>query len=174
MRFKFLMLCFLMAAAHGAHAEGGCPPGQYPIGGQGAAGCAPIPQSGAVEQSNQPAGRWIKTWGAIAMGMVDGVPNYGVPVGEKSKAEAESDAVMRCAKRGATGCEVLLSYFNQCAALSEPIGEDGKISGNVVAVGSATVELAESRALEKCARENAGAHCEVSYKACSTPFFEKY
>ncbi|TGS15267.1 DUF4189 domain-containing protein, partial [Mesorhizobium sp. M1C.F.Ca.ET.187.01.1.1] len=26
-----------------ASAEGRCPPGQYPIGGQGVGGCAPIP-----------------------------------------------------------------------------------------------------------------------------------
>lgn len=30
-----------------AHAEGNCPPGYYPVGGQGVQGCAPIPNYGS-------------------------------------------------------------------------------------------------------------------------------
>lgn len=37
-------LVFMIAtSAFEAHAEGRCPPGQYPIGGPGVGGCAPIP-----------------------------------------------------------------------------------------------------------------------------------
>lgn len=50
-----------------ASAEGGCPAGSYPIGGQGVQGCAPIPSSGSSSSEGpRPNGRWIKTWGALA------------------------------------------------------------------------------------------------------------
>jgi hypothetical protein len=71
-----------------AVAEGGCPPGMYPIGGQGVQGCAPIPgASGASSQQlpaplPRPTGRWHKTWGAMAIGR-DG--DTGVSKGKDSK-----------------------------------------------------------------------------------------
>lgn len=54
----------------GAHAvyvraEGNCPAGMYPIGGQGVLGCTPIPQSTQAAPS-QPSGHWVSQWGAIA------------------------------------------------------------------------------------------------------------
>lgn len=61
-----IAMALLVPAA--AMAEGRCPPGQYPIGGQGMAGCAPLPGAGDGENSGPtPTGRWIKTWGAISM-----------------------------------------------------------------------------------------------------------
>lgn len=63
-----LLLCLFVTGE--ARAEGRCPPGQYPIGGQGVGGCAPIPGSGTggVQSGPIATGRWIKTWGAIAGG----------------------------------------------------------------------------------------------------------
>ena len=49
-----------------AMAEGRCPPGQYPIGGQGVGGCAPIPGAGQSGDGVAPTGRWETRWGAIA------------------------------------------------------------------------------------------------------------
>lgn len=53
-------------------AEGVCPPGMYPVGGQGVQGCAPI--HGALgggagfsvpaPAPPRPTGAWITTWGA--------------------------------------------------------------------------------------------------------------
>ena len=62
----------ILGVAYQSFAEGNCPPGYYPIGGQGARGCAPIPSgapsstsSGGISElpANSPTGRWIKTWG---------------------------------------------------------------------------------------------------------------
>ena len=41
------VLVVLVALPEGASAEGNCPPGFYPIGGQGVQGCAPIWGSGS-------------------------------------------------------------------------------------------------------------------------------
>ncbi|MDY4283120.1 MULTISPECIES: DUF4189 domain-containing protein [Xanthomonas] len=160
-----------------AAAEGGCPPGQLPAQSNGnIASCTPIPQGYYQQQSPQPRplGDWIKTWGAIAMGTIDGVPHYGVPVGKTSKSDAQSDAIDRCVKSGAIGCKVILTYFNQCAALAEPRTPAGDIVGRVVAVGRSSIKLAESAALEGCGRENGSSQCGVAYKACSDPIFKKF
>lgn len=63
MRMKALFTLFFLDASHAAFAEGGCPAGQYPIGGQGVQGCAPIPSAGSGGGDLRPNGRWIKTWG---------------------------------------------------------------------------------------------------------------
>lgn len=70
MRMKALFTLLLLGASHVAFAEGGCPAGQYPIGGQGVQGCAPIPSAGSGGGDLRPNGRWIKTWGAISIGIV--------------------------------------------------------------------------------------------------------
>ncbi|KHL51364.1 hypothetical protein OZ10_20095, partial [Xanthomonas cannabis pv. cannabis] len=65
---KIALLFILVFLSLETFAEGNCPPGYYPIGGQGAAGCAPIPQGGSGESAApRAAGKWIKTWGAFAM-----------------------------------------------------------------------------------------------------------
>lgn len=59
----------LLGGVDRAWAEGNCPPGYYPIGGQGARGCAPIPggATGSTGSSEirlaTPTGKWTKTWG---------------------------------------------------------------------------------------------------------------
>ncbi len=129
MYFKLLALCVLMVAAYGAHAEGGCPPGQYPIGGQGAAGCAPIPQNQAAPQEAlRPTGYWVKTWGAIAMGSGDGWNSLGVTTGKASKSGAEADALRRCSSDGVKDCRIGFVYKNQCAAVASHRWGEGPTS----------------------------------------------
>lgn len=172
-----LPLLFIMAFASNAIAEGACPPGQYQIGGQGAVACAPIPQENSVQQqpaAPRPTGEWIKTWGAIAMGTVDSVPHYGVPVGKNSKSEAESDALARCSKQGAVDCNIILSYFNQCAAIAEPRTQAGEILGVVIAAGRASIEQASAAAQESCDNKNVKNKCKVVFKTCSEPIYYKY
>ncbi|MCC8468661.1 DUF4189 domain-containing protein, partial [Xanthomonas phaseoli] len=81
MSFNRFSLLFLMIVGIPAMAEQGCPPGQYPIGGQGVAACAPIPQGSSQETAPapRPLGKWIKTWGAVAL---DGEGTVGVDYGK--------------------------------------------------------------------------------------------
>ncbi|MFL8013952.1 DUF4189 domain-containing protein [Xanthomonas vasicola] len=171
---NFVFLITAIAAVDNALAEGNCPPGQYPIGGQGVAACAPIPQGQSEQPDSRPRGKWIKTWGAIAIGTFNNTPYYGVPTGRLTKSEAKADALALCAKKGPTNCKVTLTYFNQCAAIAEPQTPSGEINlnGNVMSVGKASVEEAESYANEECRRDNNGAQCKVIYKECSEPIFK--
>jgi hypothetical protein len=158
----------------------GCPPGQYQIGGQGAIACAPIPQGNSEQTTSapRPLGKWIKTWGAIAMGSVDSIFSYGVTTGKLSKSEAEKDALNRCASHGEKNCKIGLAYENQCAAIAEP-----KVNGKPFStglsnfVGAGTTVEASNVALERCKADNRptpGVECKIIYEACSEPIFEAY
>ncbi|WP_167702264.1 DUF4189 domain-containing protein [Xanthomonas axonopodis] len=93
------MLAILFCA--NAWAEQGCPPGMIPGGvdPHNMATCAPIPQGSSQQQSDQrrrPAGKWLKTWGAIAEN--DNGSDFGVSTGKLSKPDAENEAVKNCEK----------------------------------------------------------------------------
>ncbi|WP_345777940.1 DUF4189 domain-containing protein [uncultured Xanthomonas sp.] len=166
----------LMAFSLDVSAEGGCPVGQYPVGGQGAVGCAPIPQAQPTEQqAPRPLGRWIRTWGAIAMGSVGLERNYGVSTGKLSKSEAEEDAMARCAKHGEKDCQIGLAYFNQCAAIGEPqIAGKPNLMGTVNFNGAESIEKAVALAQAACEKSNPDNRCKVIYKACAKQIFEKF
>ncbi|MDG6401294.1 DUF4189 domain-containing protein [Pseudomonas quasicaspiana] len=175
--FKISIIISCLIFVIDAKAEQGCPPGQYPIGGQGAIACAPLPQQ-SVQQQPRPSGKWIKTWGAIAMGSSDSIPTYGVTTGKLSKDEAEEDALNRCASRGQTNCQIGLSYKNQCAAVAEPQINGNPFAGGISEfMGHGTVLKASDMALERCKQHNKStpsAECKVIYTACSEPIFENF
>ncbi|MBV6846597.1 DUF4189 domain-containing protein [Xanthomonas campestris pv. paulliniae] len=177
MIFNLLLFLTLALYAGVSHAEGGCPPGQYPIGGQGAMACAPIPQENS-QQKPQPSGKWIKTWGAIAMGSIDSIANYGVTTGKLSKSDAEDDALTRCASHGEKNCRVGLTYRNQCAVIVEPQVDGKPMSGGTVRfIGRDTTASASNDALELCRKDNktiVNAECTIVYKACSEPIFQSF
>ena len=152
-----------------AKAEGGCPPGSYPIGGQGVQGCAPMPTSGAgqAEQGPVATGRWLKTWGSIAMASNGDVGTY---VGARKKTEAVKGALSNCAQHGAADCKTTQVYKNQCVALVSPSSSEkggstfGRAESKEVAVSLAT-DLCTSRGSQGCT---------VLYSECSEPFFLKF
>lgn len=173
-RLTLVAVFFLTFFAVGeVRAEGGCPLGQYPVGGRGVVGCAPIPGAAASLQQQipvppaAPSGRWLKTWGAIA-GDDGAVGAFGATSGQKSKATAESIAVERCTAGGGNGCATVFVYENQCAAMSQPV-----VGGSNVIIqfaGGRTLGEAESRAKTSCESRNS-AECRIFYSACSEPFF---
>lgn len=146
-------------------AEGRCPPGQYPIGGEGVGGCAPIAAGGSGDASPQPTGRWIKTWGAIATSTSG---DAGVSKDRLTKAEAVKESVERCASWGATDCKVSLTYKNQCvASVSADKGKGTRMNTG------ATIEGAIERATQDC-KKSGSSNCKVAYSACTEPVFEKF
>ncbi|QXG50070.1 DUF4189 domain-containing protein [Pseudomonas viridiflava] len=176
MRIFFYVCVLSLVFSVTARAEQGCPPGQYPIGGQGVAACAPIPQGNAQQPAEpRPLGKWIKTWGAVAMGSLGLERNFGVTTGKLSKTEAESDALARCAKHGEKDCKIGLSYRNQCIAIGEPqINGKPNLVGNVQFFADQTIEKASASAQTACERRNPENQCKVIYTACSEPIFKSY
>ncbi|WP_115554537.1 DUF4189 domain-containing protein [Xanthomonas arboricola] len=177
MRTPLLLAILTLFVPISAWAQG-CPVGQYQIGGQGAVACAPIPQGNEIQQEPRPSGKWVKTWGAVAMGWVGSIPYYGVPAGKLSKSEAEVDALERCTKKGPKNCAIKLTYFNQCAAIAEPHTSEDLIpdGSKTIFVGNVSLEGAANQAEKECNVENKSfqVKCKVIYKACSDQIFKKF
>lgn len=162
---KFLLLASLFAIPGSALAEGGsCPAGYYPIGGQGAVGCAPIPnyqRSGEQGSAVAPEAQWLKTWGAIAIDDTVDVGGIGTVTGLPDKQAADAAALSQCRSSGGTdGCRLHLSYHNQCAVIVSGI--------NYLSTHRAeTVDKASALAIQKCSQQTSG--CKIYYSACSAP-----
>ena len=150
-----------------ASAEGRCPPGSYPIGGQGVGGCAPIASGGGAPQEARPTGRWIKTWGAIATSSTGEV---GVAIEKLSKSDAAKEAVSQCVKLGGRDCKMAQAYKNQCIALISPTTSE---RGGSVISSAETEQVATQLAMKTCTtRGSAG--CSKLYSACTKPLFESF
>lgn len=170
--FSIKIFLFLLFVFSDVRAEGRCPPGQYPVGGRGAQGCAPIPGYGTQGGNGGyaapvPTGEWLKTWGAIA-----GSPStdlIGVSAGERSKEEAERVALTKCAAEGDRNCTITLAYHNQCIAYAAPSSGNGT---SYVASAPTEAEALDD-AILSCS-DTGGGRCVRFYSACSEPVFISY
>ncbi|MCC4626374.1 DUF4189 domain-containing protein [Xanthomonas campestris pv. nigromaculans] len=174
MSFNRFALFFLMIVGIPAMAEQGCPPGQIPATASGSiTSCGPIP-SGYNEQQGsaapRPLGKWIKTWGAVA---VDGEGAVGVDYGKLSKREAQKGAIANCVKAGGKECRDWATYHNQCAAVAEPYKDGISVAGKLQFVGNAELEEAKAEAEKKCTAANNNS-CRVMYSNCTEQIFEKF
>lgn len=154
-------------------AEGGCPPGSYPIGGQGVQGCAPIPGASnggvgpAVSAPPQPLGEWLTRWGSVAESPTSSL--VGTSSNESSERRAVAAAIKKCAAEGAKDCKSSVTYYNQCVAFAVP--SSGKGQGSLdTAVDAGTVA---GNAIEHC-NDTGGGKCTIVYSECSLPVFRKF
>ncbi|PBP86157.1 DUF4189 domain-containing protein [Pseudomonas syringae] len=172
MRFSYFYIFVLAFYANISYAEGGCPAGQYPIGGQGAVACAPIPQSQTQQAQPTPIGKWIKTWGAVALDRAD-TGAIGASIGKISESDARQDAIHNCIKGGGTECKGWTTYENQCIAIAEPYKGEKSVPGSLQFVTGPSLEKIKGEASEKCTSKN-NMTCRVFYSDCSEPIFEKF
>lgn len=155
----FLLGALLLLHSFSAHAEGGCPPGQYPQEGQGWRTCVPIPGSaGAQQPPAAPPPRWEDYWQAIATDKQNAV--IGTSINSSSSDDSAQAAVSDCHAKGGVSCEVQITYRNGCVAMVV-----GKTLMNTQ--GEATKAEAEKSALAKCGE--ADTNCRVYYSACNLP-----
>lgn len=178
---RVALLVLLSIASFWTRAEGGCPPGQYPIGGQGVQGCAPIPGgggAGAAPSAPRATGKWETRWGAIAedsSANARGVPlATGVSESKRSKRDAEKVAVGQCRAGGGLKCEVTATYNNQCIAVADPKPRSqGGPGGNSSTYSAGTAEQAKGLAMKACSvAEDSG--CSITYSACSMSEFKAF
>jgi len=166
---KVLVIIVLVVTARVSTAEGNCPPGHYPIGGQGVQGCAPMggdPSTSGVSRLSRPAGRWKLTWGAVAAA-ADGA--VGLFNGAPSKRLAEQGAMRICRRQDGVDCKIIVTYKHQCVAGVR--SADGIVAG--VFVTGPSIEVAESRALSRCAGRS-GIGCKVFATDCTEPRFVRF
>lgn len=153
------LLSLLLLSSSRAHAEGGCPPGQYPQSGHGWQTCVPVPgyEQGASPQRQDPT--WIPQWGAVATDDIKGI--LGAVDNMASLDSAESRAVTICEEKGGSTCKVNASYANGCGVMT--VGS----KGFSVASGS-TEQDAIQKSMRSCASDG-DSTCQVYYKGCSVP-----
>ncbi|WP_082061849.1 DUF4189 domain-containing protein [Xanthomonas sp. GPE 39] len=168
MKYLKCMAFFMLIFSIDVNTEGNCPPGQYPIGGQGAVGCAPIPQDNPQPQQPRASGEWLKTWGAVAYDSADDV---GVSTGKLSKADAVNDALEKCENSSGHKCHVISAYENQCVAVAEP----AKIGSSVtIAASGPSLGETSNRAVTECEKKNAGSECRIGYTDCTKQIFQRF
>lgn len=164
MNFRIFLLAVLLVTSGTSYAEGGsCPAGYYPVGGQGAGGCAPIPgysspgDSGKIEN----AARWLKTWGAIASD--DELAVLGVATGYRTEQSAKEAAIESCLERGGgAGCaSIAVTYENQCVVVAT--GSKGQSYTT-----AESIKVATEGSMKRCLAKEA-INCRVYYSACSEP-----
>lgn len=174
---KVLVTILLGLSSFSVFADGACPPGQYPIGGQGVVGCAPIPGA-ATSGGNaapQPTGKWETRWGAVVED--SSTLATGVSVSQKSKREATAAAMKHCEQAGGRSCKLRVAYYNQCVAIADPtIASRQRTAGNAESrhVAAETLELATAGAMKDCAAFGTGQECSIVYSACSMSEFKPF
>lgn len=173
---RVLPAILLLALSQTAYAEGACPPGSYPIGGQGVQGCAPIPGGGGAGSSERRMvadGEWQTRWGAVSEDTES--MSTGASVSMKSKRLAVAAADAECKRLGGKNCKLRLAYFNQCIAIADPDSSQlANGGGKSMVVSAETVEQAKEAALSKCQGMENGQTCEIVYSACSMSEYKSY
>lgn len=174
---KLVLLLFFLSVSFCVQAEGRCPSGQYPIGGQGVGGCAPIEggQGDGGSGYARPTGTWETRWGAIAEDNTTLNLVTGTSTSRKSKRDANQAAIAECQRLGGTKCKVLISYHNQCVAVADPTQESRKRgAAKSVFLSAQTLELAREKALSRCSDAEGSPQCSVVYSECSMSEFREF
>ncbi|SDH08129.1 protein of unknown function [Dyella sp. 333MFSha] len=161
MKFVLITYAFL---AYAPMAWSQCAPG---IPGAGNPGCIPptapgspygqTPASGELPPAAAPP-VWEDRWGAVAM---DYKASASGSVSDSPTEErASRAALLDCEGQGGTHCEVVLTYYNQCAAITQ------SAKGIFSSATAATKSRAESRVMAKCGDERT---CRILYSQCALP-----
>jgi hypothetical protein len=127
--------------------------------------CIPPDVLQGTDQSQQaqplrPQIVWASRYGAVAYDSVSGAEGHTTD--QTSKSQSESTAVSLCAQHGGKSCKVLVSYYNQCAAIAQVQG-----GGQMGTGRSLHSQQAEQLAMEACGQ--AQTTCKIVYSACSLP-----
>lgn len=155
----FFLALLIVSWVSPIHAEGGCPPGQYPQQGQGWQTCVPIPGYEDAQQTSQPQPAWQDRWGAIAADGKKGI--LGTADAKLTKEAAIQTAIDDCKSKGGSDCRMRTWYGNSCGAMA--VGE----KGFAVATG-VTKEDAIKKGIQTCQSDGDSA-CASYYSSCSLP-----
>jgi hypothetical protein len=138
----------LIASLHffgSAHAEGGCPSGQYPQQGNG--------------WRSFVGPTWQARWISLAVDSDKAILGKSGESGTDK--QAEQSAVNDCISQGGTTCHVILTAKNGCIAMV--VG-----SKRLTGFSAPTTKLAETQAVKDC-EDSPDTNCKVYYTACVEP-----
>lgn len=154
-RIVLLAPFFILPFMDIAHAEGGCPPGQYPQVGQGWRACVPSPD---LPAQSEPREVWVNRWQAIATDAA--MFRMGAVTDKRTKDIAINSAVVECKRKGGLQCEVNIVAANSCIAMV--VG-----SNSMTFEEADTIDDAAAFAMLQCNSKDK--ECRSFYSACSMP-----
>lgn len=176
MKSIYLLFFSFIGINSAAFAQTACPGGVV----AGSAQCGPSPTSHGVSSAPVtpeiryvPTGKWITTWGAIAVSSHD-TGDVGVTVGKFSRDEAKKEAIARCEATSGSSCELSLAYDNQCVAIAWPSEQGKEMGGTSHIAAGPSLEEVSVRALATCSKLRNGGECKVVYSDCTQPVFHKF
>jgi hypothetical protein len=157
------VICIVLLGQAGM-ATAQCAPG---IPSAGNPGCIPPNQANSPYYQGQQddvspqqaAPQWAEGWGAIALDFGHG--SHGTSAQSDTKSSAATAALSDCRRNGGTQCEVVITFVNQCAAISQPLG-----GGDISSATAATSDAAEQRSISRCGDAE---KCKVFVEECSAP-----
>lgn len=157
-----IIACLLLICTPSVWAQ--CAPG---IPGAGNPGCIPPTAPGSPYGQPSDAGPvamppapavWEERWGAVAMDFT--ADASGSVSNSPTEDRANRSALDDCANQGGSRCKVILTYHNQCAAITQ------SASGTYSSATAANKGEAESRVLAKCGDQRT---CRILYSQCAVP-----
>lgn len=162
MKHRLFLALVATAFCSQAYAEGGCPTGTIPQGGQGVSSCRPIPGYGQPGSQAPVPGApqnvtYIERWGAVALDAQE-THNIGASHDKASRSEAEKIAMKNCLDLGSKKCELISAYSNGCVAVA-------KADSHYSVASRPTKTEAEETVIGLCA----DASCKVVFSSCSMP-----
>jgi hypothetical protein len=113
-------------------------------------------QNGTTPNNRGVTQKWATRWGAVAIDINTGAA--GTVTGKESKRDAITAAMHDCSSRGSENCEVVTTYYNNCAAVAW--GDDGY---NVATDNNDSKAMGS--AIEHCSAKHG--NCKVVYHGCS-------
>jgi Domain of unknown function (DUF4189) len=176
MKWLYILLSAYFGISLLASAQTACPTGVA----AGSAQCGPSPSSHSINPASSvpeiryvPTGKWITTWGAIALSSV-GTGEVGTTIGKLSKKEAEKDALSKCEGISGSACAISLSYDNQCSAIAWPPTDHANPKGIPAITAGPSLEEVAHRALKSCNKLSRSGECRIIYSECTEPVFERF
>ena len=141
-----------------ANAQMGCPPGKYPIAGQGWNYCADVPGATGSPVRGAPPASWRSRWVALSTDLAAGV--LGTGQSSVSGKRAKEISLLDCESKGGADCRTDLTVENGCLAVS--VG--AKMFNTDFAE---TKRDAEEAAMKRC--NGIDTECHVYYSECAFP-----
>ena len=174
MKLRIFSLHFLLLFMCSVAAQTACPIG-VPA---GSPQCGPSPASHGNHQQqtpqirNVPDGKWLLTWGAIALADNG---DTGVSVGRPTKEAARRASLDSCRSlEGRQDCRVLLVYENQCAVMAAPFDNGVEVPGQKRLASAGTIDIASEIAIRNCRNARGSRDCKIVYSDCTKPVYQKF
>jgi hypothetical protein len=175
MRQKLLICIITLFLVSSVSAQTACPIG-VPA---GSPQCGPSPashgnhqQQAAPPARHVPDGKWLLTWGAIALANNG---DTGVAIGRPTKESARKASLESCRSwEGRQDCRVLLVYENQCAAMAAPFDNGVQVPGQKSVASAQTIATASEIAIEGCKKARGSGDCKAIYSDCTKPVYRKF